>query len=44
MSEGFLILDGKAYVVAELLESDCFEAGTRFVSLHLIELEEVDPN
>lgn len=37
---GFVILDGKPYIIASLEESDCFEVGTRFVSLSLIELEE----
>lgn len=39
---GFVVLDGKPYVISELLDSDCYEVGTRFVSLSLIELEEVD--
>lgn len=39
-TRGWVILDGKAYLIAELLESDCYEVGTRFVSLSLIELAE----
>jgi len=42
MSRGFLILDGQPYEVVELLESDSFEVGTRFVSLHLVELVGVE--
>ncbi len=37
---GWVILDGKPYLIAELQDSDCYEAGTRFVSLSLVELEE----
>jgi hypothetical protein len=39
-TRGWVILDGKAYIISSLEESDCFEVGTRFVSLSLIELEE----
>jgi hypothetical protein len=33
-----VILDGKAYAIASLEDSDCYEVGTRFVSLSLVEL------
>lgn len=39
-TRGFIVLDGKPYIVAKILDSDCYEFGTRFVSLNLIELEE----
>lgn len=39
-NRGWVILDGKAYIISSLEESDCFEVGTRFVSLSLIELRE----
>jgi hypothetical protein len=39
---GWVILDGKVYIIGSLEDSDCYETGTRFVSLHLIEMEGVD--
>lgn len=39
-TRGFIVLDDKPYIVSEILDSDCYEFGTRFVSLNLIELKE----
>lgn len=39
-NRGWVILDGKVYLIASLEDSDCFEVGTRFVSLSLIEMRE----
>lgn len=41
---GWVILDGKAYAIASLEDSDCYETGTRFVSLSLVELSEHVPD
>jgi hypothetical protein len=37
-----VILDGKVYAIASLEDSDCYEAGTRFVSLNLVEMSLYD--
>lgn len=38
-SRGTVYLDGKQYHIKELLESDCYEPGTRFVSLSLVAVD-----
>lgn len=42
VGRGWVILDGNVYKIHDLLESDCYEVGTRFVSMSLIEMEEVN--
>lgn len=39
-TRGWVILDGKAYLIDSLVDSDCYEVGTRSVTLNLIELAE----
>ena len=39
---GWVILDGKVYTIEEVVDSDCYEAGTRFVSLNLVTMDYTD--
>ena len=43
-NRGWVILDDKVYIIESLEDSDCYEVGTRYVSLSLIEMEEVRPD
>ncbi len=41
-NRGFIVLDGKPYLIDSLVDSDCYEVGTRTVTLNLIELQEYE--
>ncbi|APC46357.1 hypothetical protein HWB05_gp095 [Streptomyces phage BRock] len=41
---GWVILDGKVYGINSVEDSDCYEAGTRFVSLNLVEMSVYVPD
>lgn len=36
-SKGTVVMDGKTYYIREVLDSDCFESGTRYVSMDLVD-------
>lgn len=37
---GWVILNGKVYVIDSVEDSDCYEVGTRYVTLSLVEMKQ----